>query len=105
MALLNHRQTFVYTDDYRAFLIKQNDPPIVHDIRGRHLKRISARGRAAFARITGWGHALYTAIRNAKCRRLQRELMWYGIPYSHLLENDEQTESSDTANSSPRKLP
>ncbi|HEY0235608.1 MAG TPA: hypothetical protein VGC86_11250 [Afipia sp.] len=104
MALLNHRQTFVYNDDYRAFLIKQNDPPIVHDIKGKHLKRISALGRTIFSKFAGWGSALYAAMRNAEYRRVQREWMWYGIPCSHLLENDEQTESSDTADSTPRKL-
>ncbi len=105
MALLDHRQDFLYNDDYRAYLIKQNEPPIVHETEGRHLKRLAARGGAAFATIAGWGRVLYTAIRNAKYRRLQRELMWHGIPYSHLLEDDEETKSPDVVIGSPRKRP
>jgi hypothetical protein len=105
MALLDHQTDYLYNDDYRAYLIKQNEPPIVHESEGRHLKRLAARGRVVIATVTGWGKALYVAIRNAKYRRLQRELMWHGIPYSYLLENDEETKPSDATNDRPGKLP
>ncbi len=89
MALLDHRQDFLYIDDYRARLVSQNQPPIVHETGHPHFKRLVARGRAALFILTGWGRSLYEAVRRFKIRRVQRELMWHGIPYSSLLEDDE----------------
>ena len=87
MALIDHGQYRPYTDDYRACLTSPNQPPIAYRIEGLHFKRLRAFARAGLANLVGWGRALYCAIRAVKYCRLQRELMWHGIPYSYLLED------------------
>lgn len=105
MALLDHREDSRYNDDYRAYLVSRNQAPIVHDCEGHHFKWLSALGRSAFGVVSGWGRTLYAAIRSSKYRRLQREFMWHGIPYSYLLEDDSQAKSTDAAHGVSRNLP
>ncbi len=103
MALMDHGQYRPYTDDYRAYLISQNQPPIAYEIEGLHFKRLRAFAHARLANLVGWGQALYRAIRAFKYRRLQRELMWYGIPYSRLLEDENDSASLDATRSGEQR--
>lgn len=105
MALLDHREDFLPSEDYRAYLVKQNQAPIVHHTENRHLKRTVRLFRAAVSKVGSWSTSLYIVIRNAKFRRIQREFLWHGIPYSYLLEDDGQAKSSDAARGGSRNLP
>ena len=105
MARVDYREDFLHNDDYRAYLVKQNQAPIVHHTENRHLKRMAHVFRAAMSKAGSWGTSLYIAIRNAKFRRIQREFMWHGIPYSYLLEDDAQAKSTDAAHGGSRNLP
>ncbi|RTL51664.1 MAG: hypothetical protein EKK40_08995 [Bradyrhizobiaceae bacterium] len=91
MALLDHGRQGPYTDDDRTYLISRNQPPIERDGEGAHVRRAVARAPSVLRAAAGWVRGIYVSIHraivSAKFRRLQRELMWHGIPYSYLLED------------------
>ena len=89
MALLDHEPYGRYNDDYRAYLVSQNQPPISYESGGLHFKRLGAYARAVITRLTGWGSAVYSFILAAKQRRLARELMLHGVSYRHALDDAE----------------
>lgn len=76
-----------YRGDSRASMAARNRPSIAWNNEGAHFTRTAELLRASSRIVRDWGRTLYCVIRSAKYRRLQRELMWHGIPYSYLLED------------------
>lgn len=68
-------------DDYRAWLISRNPPPIVHHSGAMHWKRLRVRVRRFVNGVDRILHALIAALEKSKTRRIERELQLRGIRY------------------------
>lgn len=66
-------------DDYRAYLISRNPPPIVYHSCGVRLARLHVRFHR-FVKAVGRGlHRMIEVLARSKTRRTQRELQLRGI--------------------------
>ncbi len=77
----DHRN-FYAEDDYRAYLISRNPPPIVHHSRTVRLKRLRVHARRMVHGVDSVLHWLIEALARFKTRRIQRELQLRGIRYA-----------------------
>jgi hypothetical protein len=68
-------------DDYRAYLVSRNPPPIVHHARSVRLKRLQVHARYIVNGIDFVLHWMIEALARSKTRRIQRELQIRGIRY------------------------
>ncbi|MDO8981951.1 MAG: hypothetical protein Q7V17_22255 [Afipia sp.] len=59
-------------DDYRAYLISRNPPPIVHHSCGVRLKRLQVRFDRAVNAIDRMLHRVIEALVRSKTRRIRR---------------------------------
>ncbi|EGP06642.1 hypothetical protein [Afipia clevelandensis] len=69
-------------DDYRAWLISRNPPPIVHHSCSVRLARLRVRLDRFIQAIDHGLHRMIAALERSKTRRIQRELQLRGIRYS-----------------------
>jgi hypothetical protein len=77
----DHRN-FYAEDDYRAYLISRNPPPIVYHSGSVRLKRLRVHLRRMVHGIDAALHWLIAALERSKTRRIQRELQLRGIRYA-----------------------
>ncbi|MGL4263694.1 MAG: hypothetical protein ACRCV5_00445 [Afipia sp.] len=75
------KRNFYAEDDYRAYLISRNQPPIVHHSATVHWKRLRAHTRRAVNLVDFILHRMVEALARSKTRRVQRELQLRGIRY------------------------
>ena len=75
------RRNFYAEDDYRAYLISRNPPPIVYHSGSVYLKRLRVHGRRAVKLVDFVLHHMVEALARSKTRRIQRELQLRGIRY------------------------
>ncbi len=80
-------QTFP-ADDYRAWLISRNSPPIVHHSCGVRLARLRVLFDRLVQAVDHGLHRVIAALERSKSRRIQRELQWRGIRYSRPMDDD-----------------
>lgn len=76
----DHRK-FLVEDDYRAYLISRNPPPIVHHSASVHWKRLRVYARRVVHGVDSALHWMIAALEKSKTRRIQRELQIRGIRY------------------------
>lgn len=76
----DHRN-FHAEDDYRAYLISRNPPPIVHRSASVHWKRLQVHARRVVNAVDSVLHWMIAALEKSKTRRIQRELQIRGIRY------------------------
>jgi hypothetical protein len=69
-------------DDYRAYLISRNPPPIVHHCGAVRLKRLQVHVRRVVHGVDAVLHRMIEALARSKTRRIQRELQLRGIRYA-----------------------
>jgi hypothetical protein len=74
-------RNFYAEDDYRAYLISRNPPPIVHHSGAMRLKRLRVYARRMVHGVDIVLHWLIAALEKSKTRRIQRELQLRGIRY------------------------
>jgi hypothetical protein len=74
-------RNFYAEDDYRAYLISRNPPPIVHRSGSVYVKRLRVHGRRAVNLVDFILHRMVEALARSKTRRIQRELQLRGIRY------------------------
>lgn len=77
----NLKRNFYAEDDYRAYLISRNPPPIVHHSGAVHWKRLQIHARRAVNGVDSALHWMIEALAKSKMRRIQRELQIRGIRY------------------------
>ena len=77
----DHRD-FYAEDDYRAYLISRNPPPIVHHSATVHWKRLRVHLRRMVKGVDAVLHWMIAALERSKTRRIQRELQLRGIRYA-----------------------
>ncbi len=77
----DENRNFYAEDDYRAYLISRNPPPIVHHSATVHWKRLRVYARRAVNGVDAALHWLIAALEKSKTRRIQRELQIRGIRY------------------------
>jgi hypothetical protein len=75
-------------DDYRAYLISRNSPPVVHPACGVRLKRWRVRLDRAVNATDRMLHRMIEALARSKTRRIQRELQLRGIRYAQRTDDD-----------------
>lgn len=75
------KRSFYAEDDYRAYLISRNPPPIVHHSAAIHWKRLRVHTRRAVNLVDFVLHRMVEALARSKTRRIQRELQLRGIRY------------------------
>jgi hypothetical protein len=75
-------------DDYRAYLISRNPPPIVHHSCGVRLRRLQVRLDHTVTAIDHMLHRVIEALARSKTRRIQRELQLRGIRYAQRTDDD-----------------
>lgn len=68
-------------EDYRAYLISRNPPPIVHHACGVRFKRWRVRLDRSVNTIDRMLHRMIEALARSKTRRIERELQLRGIRY------------------------
>jgi len=73
------RRSYYSEDDYRAYLISRNPPPIVHHSAGAYWKRLRVRARRVANRADSVLNWMIEALARSKTRRIQRELQLRGI--------------------------
>ena len=73
---------FYAEDDYRAYLISRNPPPIVDHSAGIRWKRLRVHARRMVHGVDSVLHRLIEALARSKTRRIQRELQLRGIRYA-----------------------
>jgi hypothetical protein len=76
------KRNFYAEDDYRAYLISRNPPPIVHHSSTIHWKRLSVHARRVVNLVDFVLHRMVEALARSKTRRIQRELQLRGIRYA-----------------------
>jgi hypothetical protein len=74
-------RNFYAEDDYRAYLISRNPPPIVHHSATVHWKRLRVHARHVVNGVDSVLHWMIAALEKSKTRRIQRELQIRGIRY------------------------
>ncbi|MBQ8103787.1 MULTISPECIES: hypothetical protein [unclassified Afipia] len=75
------KRSFYAEDDYRAYLISRNPPPIVHHSAAIHWRRLRVHTRRAVNLVDFVLHRMVEALARSKTRRIQRELQLRGIRY------------------------
>lgn len=75
------KRNLVAEDDYRAYLISRNSPPIVYHSATIHWKRLRVHARRAVNLVDFVLHRMVEALARSKTRRIQRELQLRGIRY------------------------
>ena len=75
------KRSFYAEDDYRAYLISRNPPPIVHHSAAIHWRRLRVHTRRAVNLVDFVMHRMVEALARSKTRRIQRELQLRGIRY------------------------
>ena len=75
------KRSFYAEDDYRAYLISRNPPPIVHHSAAIHWRRLRVHTRRAVNLFDFVLHRMVEALARSKTRRIQRELQLRGIRY------------------------
>ena len=75
------KRNFYAEDDYRAYLISRNPPPIVHHSAAIHWRRLRVHTRRAVNLVNFVLHRMVEALARSKTRRIQRELQLRGIRY------------------------
>ena len=75
-------------DDYRAYLISRNQPPIVHHASGIRLRRLQVRLNGAVKVVDSLLHRMVEALARSKIRRIERELQLRGIRYAQRTDDD-----------------
>lgn len=75
------KRSFYAEDDYRAYLISRNPPPIVHHSAAIHWKRLRVHTRRVVNLVDFVLHRMVEALARSKTRRIQRELQLRGIRY------------------------
>lgn len=78
----DENRNFYAEDDYRAYLISRNPPPIVHHSAAVHWKRLRVDARRFVNGVDRALHWLIAALEKSKMRRIRRELQIRGIRYS-----------------------
>jgi hypothetical protein len=78
----NHRHEPFPEDDYRAWLISRNPPPIVYHSCGIRLARLRVRFDRLIQAVDRGLHRMIEALERSKMRRIERELQLRGIRYS-----------------------
>jgi hypothetical protein len=76
----DHRN-FYAEDDYRAYLISRNSPPIVHHSATVQWKRLRVHARHVVNGVDAVLHWMTEALAKSRIRRIQRELEIRGIRY------------------------
>lgn len=84
----NDRRAVYSEDDYRAYLISRNPPPIVHHSSGVLLKRLRVYARYLVSALDTVLHRAIEALAVAKMRRIRRELQLRGIVYPPLTDGE-----------------
>lgn len=77
----DEHRNLVSEDDYRAYLISRNPPPIVHHSASVHWKRLQVYARRVVNGVDFVLHGMIEALAKSKARRIQRELQIRGIRY------------------------
>ncbi|WP_244559895.1 hypothetical protein, partial [Bradyrhizobium canariense] len=75
------KRNFYAEDDYRAYLISRNPPPIVHHSATVQWKRLRVHTRRAVNLVDFVLHRMVDAMVASKTRRIQRGLQLRGIRY------------------------
>lgn len=75
-------------DDYRAYLISRNPPPIVHRASSVWLRRLLVRLDGGVKIVDSVLHRMVEALARSKTRRIQRELQMRGIRYAQRMDED-----------------
>lgn len=75
------KRSFYAENDYRAYLISRNQPPIVRHSAVIHWKRLRVHTRRAVNLVDFILHRMVEALARSKTRRIQRELQLRGIRY------------------------
>lgn len=75
------KRNFYAEDDYRAYLISRNPPPIVYHSATIHWKRLRVHTRRAVNLVDFVLHRAVEALAKSKTRRIRRELQSRGIRY------------------------
>jgi hypothetical protein len=89
----------VYDDDYRSYLIPQNDAPSGYRFARTQGRRDGFQARAALGRINGYFKNMIEAIANLKLRRMERELELRGIQFDRPANNRVAHKSEPTERS------
>jgi len=74
-------RNFYAEDDYRAYLISRNPPPIVHHSATIQWKRLRVHARHVVNGVDAVLHWMIAALEKSNTRRVQRELQIRGIRY------------------------
>jgi hypothetical protein len=82
----DHRN-FRAEDDYRAYLISRDPPPIIHHSGAVRLKRLRVHLRRMVQGVDTVLHRLIAALERSKTRRIRNELQLRGI--RHAQRNDD----------------
>jgi hypothetical protein len=75
------QRKFYAEDDYRAYLISRNPPPIVHHSAAVRFRRLQVHARRVVNGVDAVLHWLIAALERSKTRRIRRELQIRGIRY------------------------
>lgn len=81
-------RNFYAEDDYRAYLISRNPPPIVHHAATIHWKRLRVRTRRAVNLVDFVLHRMTGALAASETRRMQRQLQLRGIGHPQRTHDD-----------------
>lgn len=84
----NDRHESFPDDDYRAYLISRNPPPIVYHSCGVRLARLRVRFERLVEAVDRGLHRMIAALERSKTRRIQRELQLRGIRYTQHMNDD-----------------
>jgi hypothetical protein len=79
----DERRSYYSEDDYRAYLISRNPPPIVYHSAHVYWKRLRVRARRVASRADSVLNWIIEALARSKTRRIRRELQLRGIRHSH----------------------
>jgi hypothetical protein len=83
----DENRNFYAEDDYRAYLISRNPPPIVHHSAAVRWKRLRVDARRFMNGVDLALHWMIAALEKSKMRRIQRELQIRGIRYPQRMED------------------
>jgi hypothetical protein len=64
----------IYDDDFRSYLVSQNDSSPGYRFGRMHRNRVRIRARRTLRRVNGYLMDAIEAVANAKLRRLERRL-------------------------------
>ena len=84
----NHRHESFPEDDYRAYLISRNPPPIVYHSCGVSFARLRVRFDRLTQAVDRGLHRMIAALERSKTRRIQRELQFRGLRHAQRKDDD-----------------